>query len=148
MKELKPYEVAAVKRQYQNSLPALKKIQAIDAKIAELQAERDTQMAMLEAGEAGIKRRTGGYMSTDLIKCEYVLLWNEDGSPKTDKEGRQLKKRVLTYVPPVEEEVKVITPPSTENKPGSDFDKDGESIVEAVTEDVEPIESNEDPFNF
>ena len=125
MRELKPYEIAAVKRQYQNSLPALKKIQALDAKIAELQEDRDTQVELLEGGEAGIKRLTGGYKSTDLIQCTYELLWNEDGSPKTDKEGRQLKKRVLTFVPPVEDnEVKVITPPTTESMPGSDFAAD------------------------
>lgn len=138
MRELKTYEIAAVKRQFLNSLPALKKIQSLDAQIAKLEEEKAVQVALLEGGEAGIKAMTGGYMSTDLIKCSYELQWNEDGSPKTDKEGRQLKKRVLTFVPPVEQapiednEVRTIVPPTTEGMPGSDFDADTNTSIETA----------------
>lgn len=147
MKELKPFEIASVKRQFLNSLPTIKKIEALNEKIAKLQEEKETLAEFLKGGEQGIMRLTGGYMSTDLIKCSYVLLWNEDGSPKTDKEGRQLKKRVLEFVPPVEDnEVKVIVPPTTEGQLGSDFDADTQ-VIEAVTEEVAPLENVENPFN-
>ena len=43
MKELTTFQIAAVKRQFKNSLPALKKIESIDKKIQELKEERDIQ---------------------------------------------------------------------------------------------------------
>lgn len=103
MKELSTREIAAVKRQFKNSLPALKKIEAIDKKIAALQEERDIQQAIIDGGEAGIMRLTGGYRSVDLITCTYEPQFNEDGSPKMDKEGKyQIKNQVLTFHAPVE----------------------------------------------
>lgn len=137
MRELKPFEIAAVKRQFQNSLPTMKKIEALDEKIAKLQEEKETLVDFLKGGEQGIMRLTGGYMSTELIKCTYELVWNADGSPKTDKDGRQLKKRILTYVPKEE----TVVPPTTEGQAGSDFDADTETLIEAETEEVEPIET-------
>ena len=103
MKELTTREIAAVKRQFKNSLPAIKKIESIDQKIAKLQEERAIQQAILDGGEAGIMAMTGGYKSIDLITCTYEPQFNEDGSPKMDKEGKyQQKKRVLTFVVPVQ----------------------------------------------
>lgn len=144
MKELKPFEIAAVKRQFQNSLPTLKKIEAINEKIAKLQEEKDTLVDFLKGGEQGIMRLTGGYMSTDLIKCTYELVWNEDGSPKTDKDGRQLKKRILTYNPPVETETVQVEMPEH----GNDYDVDKATVIEAETEEVAPLENEENPFNI
>lgn len=104
MKELTVRQIAAVKRQFRNSLPALNKIKSIDKKIADLEEEKAIQMAILEGGEAGIMAMTGGYKSIDLIKCEYIPQFNEDGSPKMDKEGKyQVRNQVLTFIPPVEE---------------------------------------------
>lgn len=105
MRELTTREIAAVKRQFKNSLPALKKVESIDEKIKKLQEERDIQMAIIEGGEAGIKALTGGYRSIDLITCEYVPQFNEDGTPKMDKEGKyQIRNQVLTFHAPVEPE--------------------------------------------
>ncbi len=101
MKELTAFQIAAVKRQFKNSLPTLKKIEAIDKKIEELQAERNTCEALLEAGEAGIKILTEGYKSTDLIKCTYETVLNEDGTPKMNGKYPQ-KKQILTFEYPVE----------------------------------------------
>lgn len=116
MLELKDRQIAAVKRQYRNSLPAIKKIESLNMKIDELVKERDLQQAFLDGGEAGIRALTGGYASYELIKCEYIPQFNEDGTPKMDKEGKyQVKKQVLSFVPPVE-------PPVTET--GNDFDAD------------------------
>ena len=103
MKELTTREIAAVKRQFKNSLPALKKIETIDKKIVALQEERSILQAIIDGGEAGIIRLTGGYRSIDLIKCTYEPQFNEDGTPKMDKEGKyQIKNQVLTFQAPVE----------------------------------------------
>lgn len=133
MRELKTFEIASVKRQFLNSLPTLKKIQSLDEKIAKLNEERAMLCQFLEGGEAGIKAMTGGYMSTDLIKCEYLPIFNEDGTPKMDEKGKyQQKKRVLTFVPPVEDEV--IEVPASIGNPGSDYDLDKEVIESKSTE--------------
>lgn len=103
MKDLTVRQIAAIKRQFKTSLPALKKIESINKKIADLEEERAIQQAILDGGEAGIIAMTGGYRSVDLIHCEYVPQFNEDGTPKMDKDGKyQLKNQVLTFVPPVE----------------------------------------------
>lgn len=103
MKDLTKGQIAAIKRQFKNSLPALKKIESINKKIADLEKEKEIQEAILNGGEAGIIAMTGGYRSIDLINCEYVPQFNEDGTPKMDKDGKyQLKNQVLTFVPPVE----------------------------------------------
>ena len=140
MKELTTREIAAVKRQFKNSLPAIKKIESIDQKIAKLQEERAIQQAILDGGEAGIMAMTGGYKSIDLITCTYEPQFNEDGSPKMDKEGKyQVKNQVLTFHAPIEV-------PSTEGNMGSDYDVDSEAVVdedetEAVNAAFNPIES-------
>ena len=140
MKELTTREIAAVKRQFKNSLPAIKKIESIDQKIAKLQEERAIQQAILDGGEAGIMAMTGGYKSIDLITCTYEPQFNEDGSPKMDKEGKyQVKNQVLTVHAPIEV-------PSTEGNMGSDYDVDSEAVVdedetEAVNAAFNPIES-------
>lgn len=126
MKELTTREIAAVKRQFKNSLPAMKKIESIDQKIAKLQQERAIQQAILDGGEAGIMAMTGGYRSVDLITCTYEPQFNEDGTPKMDKEGKyQVKNQVLTFHAPVEV-------PIIESLMGSDYDVDSEAKVDEV----------------
>lgn len=140
MKELTTREIAAVKRQFKNSLPAMKKIESIDQKIVKLQQERAIQQAILDGGETGIMAMTGGYRSIDLITCTYEPQFNEDGTPKMDKEGKyQVKTQVLTFHAPIEV-------PSTEGNIGSDFDVDSEAKVdetETVVSDASynPIEN-------
>lgn len=103
MKDLNKGQIAAIKRQFKNSLPALKKIKSIDEKIEKLQKEKEILEKILNGGEAGIIAMTDGYRSIDLINCEYVPQFNEDGTPKMDKDGKyQLRTQVLTFVPPVE----------------------------------------------
>lgn len=105
MRELTTREIAAVKRQFKNSLPMLKKVETIDKKVAALLEEKDILMDIINGGEAGIKRMTGGYRSIDLITCTYELQFNEDGSPKMDKENKyQVKNQVLTFHQPIEPE--------------------------------------------
>lgn len=126
MKELTTREIAAVKRQFKNSLPAMKKIESIDQKIAKLQQERAIQQAILDGGETGIMAMTGGYRSVDLITCTYEPQFNEDGTPKMDKEGKyQVKNQILTFHAPIEV-------PSIESLMGSDYDVDFEAKVDEV----------------
>lgn len=127
MKELTTREIAAVKRQFKNSLPAMKKIESIDQKIAKLQEERTIQQAILDGGEAGIMAMTGGFRSIDLITCTYEPQFNEDGTPKMDKEGKyQIKNQVLTF--------HAITdvPFTGGEKTGTDFDIDSKAKVDEV----------------
>lgn len=98
---LKDRQISAIKRQFRNSLPIIKKIASLDEKINALNAEKAILNDTLEAMETGIKIMTNGYKSTDLIQCEYIPQFNEDGTPKMDKENKyQIKKQVLTFVAP------------------------------------------------
>lgn len=121
MKELTSREIAAVKRQFKNSLPALQKIEAIDKKVAKLLEEKQHLENYINGLEAGIQQLTGGYRSIDLITCVYEPQFNEDGTPKMDKDGKyQIKKQILTYHSPEkinnevteEKEFDIITPTS------------------------------------
>lgn len=120
MKDLTVRQIAAIKRQFKTSLPALKKIESINKKIADLEEEKSIQEAILNGGEAGIIAMTGGYRSVDLINCEYVPQFNEDGTPKMDKDGKyQLRNQVLTFVPPIEviDGVAVVAEETHPNEP-------------------------------
>lgn len=124
MEEFSTREIAAIKRQFKNSLPLLRKIEAIDRKIEILNQERGILKSDLDAGETGILHMTGGYRSYDLIECQYVPQFNEDGTPKMDKEGKyQVRNQVLTFHMPVEV-------PAVEGNMESDYDVDSEVKVD------------------
>ena len=96
-------EIASIKRIFLNNLPMYKKMETINKKIEELNNELNDINTFIESSEAGVKNLTG-YTSGELIHCEYIPQFNEDGTPKMDKEGKyQQKKRVLTFVIPVQE---------------------------------------------
>ena len=96
-------EIASIKRIFLNNLPMYKKMETINKKIEELNNELNDINTFIESSEAGVKNLTG-YTSGELIHCEYIPQFNEDGTPKMDKEGKyQQKKRVLTFVVPVQE---------------------------------------------
>ena len=97
-------EIASIKRIFLNNLPMYKKMETINKKIEELNNELNDINTFIEASENGVKNLTG-YTSGELISCEYIPQFNEDGTPKMDKEGKyQQKKRVLTFVIPVQEQ--------------------------------------------
>ena len=80
-----------------------KKMETINKKIEEINNELNDINTFIESSEAGVKNLTG-YTSGELISCEYIPQFNEDGTPKMDKEGKyQQKMRVLTFVIPVQE---------------------------------------------
>ena len=96
-------EIASIKRIFLNNLPMYKKMETINKKIEEINNELNDINTFIESSEAGVKNLTG-YTSGELINCEYIPQFNEDGTPKMDKEGKyQQKKRVLTFVVPVQE---------------------------------------------
>ena len=142
-KILNARELASVKRVAQNVDANYQKVLRLNKKIEELTAEKNDLQEEIDGWEAPVIRKTG-YRSTDLIEKVIVPQVNEDGTPKTDKEGRQLKatKFVLRYpetiLPPVKVEGIIeaaadqvrIVPPTTEGLPGSDFDADGEKNFE------------------
>ena len=89
-------EIASIKRIFLNNLPMYKKIEELNNELIDINT-------FIESSEAGVKNLTG-YTSGELINCEYIPQFNEDGTPKMDKEGKyQQKKRVLTFVIPVQE---------------------------------------------
>ena len=118
-------EIASIKRIFLNNLPMYKKMEAINKKIEEFNNELNDINTFIESSEAGVKNLTG-YTSGELINCEYIPQFNEDGTPKMDKEGKyQQKKRVLTFVIPVQEPTE-------------------EAESEETTTDTNVPESNED----
>jgi len=120
--ELTSREIASIKRIFLNNLPMYKKIDSIDKKIEELTKEKEDLNTFIESSENGVKNLTG-YTSGQLIKCDYIPQVNEDGTPKMDKDNKyQLKKRVLTFVVPVEEV------------------NESESSVESIVDNVEPVD--------
>lgn len=107
-KNLNNRELAIIKRIAQNVDADFQKVCKLETKIKELTAEANEISNSIEEMEAPVVRMTGGYKSTDIFKKTIIPQFNEDGSPKTDKDGRQLKvtKYVLRYpdtiVPPTE----------------------------------------------
>lgn len=123
-------EIASIKRIFLNNLPMYKKIETINKKIEELNNELNDINTFIESSEAGVKNLTG-YTSGELISCEYIPQFNEDGTPKMDKEGKyQQKKRVLTFVIPVQE-------PTEDNT---------EKIIDPEFENENDLKSEEEVF--
>ena len=98
-KNLNNRELAIIKRIAQNVDADFQKVCKLETKIKELTAEANEISKSIEEMEAPVVRMTGGYKSTDIFKKTIIPQFNEDGSPKTDKDGRQLKvtKYVLRY---------------------------------------------------
>ena len=123
-------EIASIKRIFLNNLPMYKKMETINKKIEELNNELNDINTFIKSSEAGVKNLTG-YTSGELINCEYIPQFNEDGTPKMDKEGKyQQKKRVLTFVIPVQE--------PTEDNTGN--------IMDPEFEDEDALKSEEEVF--
>ena len=123
-------EIASIKRIFLNNLPMYKKMETINKKIEELNNELNDINTFIEASENGVKNLTG-YTSGELIRCEYIPQFNEDGTPKMDKEGKyQQKKRVLTFVIPVQEQTNDNT----------------EKIIDPEFEDENDLKSKEEVF--
>lgn len=137
-KILNARELAQVRRIAQNVDADYQKVCKLNEQVAKLIAQRDELQQGIDEMEAPVIRKTGGYKSTDIYEKTIIPQFNEDGTPKTDKEGRQLKvtKYTLRYpdtiIPTAESIAKnvdavkgeTVVPPTTEDNPGSDFDID------------------------
>ena len=116
-----------------------KKMETINKKIEELNNELNDINTFIESSEAGVKNLTG-YTSGELISCEYIPQFNEDGTPKMDKEGKyQQKKRVLTFVIPVQEQ----TNDNTEKIMDPEFENDNDlkSEEEVFPDNLDNVEN-------
>ena len=89
-------ELAQVKRIAQNVDADYQKVCKLNEKIVELSKERDELQQGIDEQEAPVIRKTGGFKSTDIYVKTIIPQFNPDGTPKTDKDGRQLK--VTRYI--------------------------------------------------
>ena len=107
-------QISQIKNIYKANSSIYSRIETLEKHLNKIQAELDEQLAIIEANEAGVKMLTGGFISKQLIKDEQIPQFNEDGTPKMDKEGKyQQKKRVLTFVVPVQEPTEEVEPDGT-----------------------------------
>lgn len=86
----------AVKRTAQLVNPTIQKREAVRKKIENLAQEYNSYDAQVKAYEAGIRQVTGMRVE-QLVKKVTEPAFNEDGTPKTDKEGRPVK--TTKYLP-------------------------------------------------
>lgn len=102
-------QISQIKNIYKANSSIYSRIETLQKHLDKIQSELDEQLAIIDANEAGVKMLTGGFVSKQLIKDEQIPQFNEDGTPKMDKEGKyQQKKRVLTFVVPVQESAEEI----------------------------------------
>lgn len=129
-KKFSKIEIAVIKRTAQNVSQFVTKKERIDAKIAELEAEKAALQPIIDSFQGPIREMTGGYSTEDLVIRETVHTGKVDA--KTGKEILQTR-FVLKYP----ETVIPAVPPTTEGLPGSDYDLDKENTVsETPSEDV------------
>ena len=128
MKNFSKIEIAVIKRTAQNVSQFTTKKAKIDAKIAELEAEKASLQPIIDSFQGPIKEMTGGYTTEDLIVKEVVKTGKFDN--KTGKEILQTRfslKYPDTVIPvdgektaeAVEEPVEVQMP-----EHGNDYDAD------------------------
>ena len=97
-------QISQIKNIYKANSSIYSRIDTLQKHLDKIQTELNEQLEIIDANEAGVKMLTGGFISKQLIKDEQIPQFNEDGTPKMDKEGKyQQKKRVLTFVVPVQE---------------------------------------------
>ena len=89
--DLNQRELTQIKRIAQNVDADYQKVCKLDAQIAKLTRERNELQESINEMEAPVIRMTGGYKSTDVYTKTIIPQFNDNGTPKTDKEGRQLK---------------------------------------------------------
>lgn len=131
-KVLNARELAQVKRIAQNVDADYQKVGKLEEQIAKLTAQRDELQKGIDEMEAPVIRKTGGFKSTDIYEKTIVPQFNENGTPKTDKDGRQLKvtKYVLRYPDTIIPSVQNEEPATIVDMPvaGNDFDADAQAI--------------------
>lgn len=133
MKKFTKIEIAVIKRTAQNVAQFTTKKEKLDAKIAELEAEKAALQPTIDAFQGPIKEMTGGYTTEDLVRREVIKTGKFDN--KTGKEILQTK-YLLKYpetVIPVEYDA-----PMTEAGNDYDEDKGAEAQQPVIDEDGNP----------
>lgn len=97
MKKLTIRQVAQLKRTAQNVYPLVSKKNKLIEQMNQLNAEIISINAQIDAWEGATKAMTDGFTSENLITRKVICLTNEDGTPKVDKNGQQMK--VTKYEP-------------------------------------------------
>ena len=140
--------IGSMKRTAQNVYPLMAQLEKKKAEINALMGKIRELEEDIDAYEAPIKSKTGGFSSTDLV--ERVI----ETTDKVDKDGRPIKitKWVLKYPETV---VPEITPNScAQDVCGSDFDVDKEASEHRVPAESDyPVEGPAEiaepaPFNI
>lgn len=107
-------QISQIKNIYKANSSIYSRIETLQKHLDKIQTELNEQLEIIDANEAGVKMLTGGFVSKQLIKDEQIPQFNEDGTPKMDKEGKyQQKKRVLTFIIPVQEPTEEVEPEET-----------------------------------
>ena len=137
-------EIAVIKRTAQNVAQFVNKKEKINAKIAELEAEKASIQPIIDSFQGPIKEMTGGYTTEDLVVKEVVKTGKCD--PATGKELTQTRfvlKYPETVIPSsaVEDEA----PEAVENTVGEVAEAEGVEEIpeEYVAEQVEAEEEAE-----
>ena len=126
-------QISQIKNIYKANSSIYSRIDTLQKHLYKIQEELNEQLAIIEANEAGVKMLTGGFISKQLIKDEQIPQFNEDGTPKMDKEGKyQQKKRVLTFVIPVQEPTEEIE--SEETTPDINASETDENALKSEEE--------------
>lgn len=137
-KKFSKIQIAAIKRTAQNVAQFTTKKERLDAKIAELEAEKKSLQPMIDAFQGPIKEMTGGYTTEDLVQREVIKTGKFD--PKTGKEIMQTR-----YVLKFPETVIPVPPVEEIPEAGEDFDFDAERAERAM--EAEEVIQNTDPWS-
>jgi hypothetical protein len=130
-------QISQIKNIYKANSSIYSRIETLQKHLDKIQTELNEQLEIIDANEAGVKMLTGGFISKQLIKDEQIPQFNEDGTPKMDKDGKyQQKKRVLTFVVPVQEPTEEGEPDgTTTNIDTTDIDENALKSEEEVFPD-------------
>lgn len=125
-------EIAVIKRTAQNVAQFVTKKERLNAKIAELEAEKAALQPIIDSFQGPVKNMTGGYTTEDLVVREVVH------TGKVGDNGKEILQTRYTLKYP-----ETVVPPTTDG-PGSDYDIDaekpdalGEQLIEQAEEAVE-----------
>ena len=136
-------QISQIKNIYKANSSIYSRIETLQKHLDKIQTELNEQLEIIDANEAGVKMLTGGFISKQLIKDEQIPQFNEDGTPKMDKEGKyQQKKRVLTFVVPVQEPTEEVE--SDEITPDinvSESENDLKSEEEVFPDNLDNVEN-------
>lgn len=131
-------QISQIKNIYKANSSIYSRIETLQKHLDKIQTELNEQLEIIDANEAGVKMLTGGFISKQLIKDEQIPQFNEDGTPKMDKDGKyQQKKRVLTFVVPVQEPTEEVGQEETTTDAGENDLKSGEEVFPDNLNNVE-----------